>query len=121
MSDIYAELLLESAKHPEHYKLLDDFTATAEGFNASCGDKIQVTLKVTNEIITDVGWIGQGCVISRAHMSVLSELMIGKKISEILKMEKKDLLQFFGFDETLSPGRDKCLLIGLNTVKLALK
>jgi len=118
MDEIYAQLLLDAAKHPANYGELPTATLRGEQVNASCGDHLQVALEVDDSaVITQVRWQGEGCVISRAHMSSLSEMLIGKQLSEVMKLTKQDMLALLGFDEGLAPGREKCLMIGLVTVQ----
>ena len=79
--EIYAQLLLDAAKHPANYGDLPSATLRGEQVNASCGDHLQVALQIDDtRVITEVKWHGEGCVISKAHMSALSEQLIGKKI-----------------------------------------
>ncbi len=118
MDEIYAQLLLDAAKHPANYGELPTPTVTGEQFNASCGDHMQVAMQIDEEgVINLVKWQGEGCVISRAHMSALSELLVGKHMSQAMQLGKQDMLQLFGFNEGLTPGREKCLMIGLVTVQ----
>lgn len=117
IDEIYAQLLLDAAKNPANYGDLPNATWRGDHVNASCGDHVYVALEVDNEVITHVRWHGEGCVISRAHMSALSELLIGKTVTQAKQLTKQDMLQLFGFDENLAPGREKCLMIGLVTVQ----
>jgi nitrogen fixation protein NifU and related proteins len=113
MTELYAELLLEAAKHPSHYGLVDQENMSGGSLNASCGDQISLTGKITNDILTDLKWQGKGCIISRAHMDGLAQRAIGQSLTQILSFSKSDMLQLFGFDDKLAPGREKCLMIGL--------
>lgn len=116
--EIYAQLLLDAAKHPANYGDLSSATLQGEQVNASCGDHLHVALQIDDAtVITQVKWHGEGCVISKAHMSALSELLIGQKLTQVMQLTKQDMLQLFGFNENLAPGREKCLMIGLVTVQ----
>lgn len=121
MHEIYAQLLLDAAKYPANYGELHDASIRISQHNASCGDKLSVALQIdVNHTITAIRWQGEGCVISRAHMSALSELLPGMNSNDVLQMNKTAMLDLFGFDETLAPGREKCLMIGLVTVQKAI-
>lgn len=116
--EIYAQLLLDAAKHPANYGDLSSATIHGEQVNSSCGDHLHVALQIDDAtVITQVKWHGEGCVISKAHMSALSELLIGQKLAQVMQLTKQDMLQLFGFNENLAPGREKCLMIGLVTVQ----
>lgn len=119
MTEMYAELLLETAKHPAHAGVIDRADLHGESFNSSCGDQIAVTAKTDGTLITDLKWQGTGCIISRAHMDALAEKVIGSSLISISQLTKSDMLQLFGFDETMAPGREKCLLIGLKALQQA--
>jgi nitrogen fixation protein NifU and related proteins len=119
--DIYREVLLEAANNPQNYGKLDDADVVSHHLNPSCGDEITVYIK-TDRVgkIIDISWEGQGCIISRASMGELSELLKNMPHSEFEKIDKTTLLDLLGI-ETIAPGREKCLLVGLQTVKKALK
>lgn len=118
MHDLYQEIILEEAKNPQNYGSLADFDQKIEEKNASCGDEITVFIKKdpTSGIITDLKWNGHGCAISRASMSLLSSLVIGLTIEDAKKIDKDTLLQKLGIEE-ISPGRLKCLMLGLRAVE----
>ncbi len=118
MSDIYQEDLIDEAKNPNNYGEMDNPDLFSTQYNASCGDVITVSVKLSpdKQVIADIKWKGQGCVISQASMSVLSQKVKGLKVSELQKLTQKEVLQELGLDE-ISVGRVKCLLLGLNAVK----
>lgn len=118
MTDLFTEIILDEAKHPSNYGTLEGDHLKKIQFNPSCGDVIQVTLRVNEEkqIIEDLKWTGQGCSVSMAAMSLLSGQIKGRPIAEALAISQKDLLQLLEL-ETITPGRIKCLLIGLQAVQ----
>lgn len=120
MTELYAELLLEAAKHPTHYGLISQANMSGGSLNASCGDQISLTGKIDNDILTELKWQGNGCIISRAHMDGLAQRAIGQNINQIARFTKSDMLQLFGFDDTIAPGREKCLMIGLVALQEAI-
>lgn len=118
--DLYQEVLLEAAEHPQNFGTLSDHTHVFDGYNASCGDKVTVQLKVSEEgAVTGIAWQGEGCIISQAAMSAVSEAVKGMNTGEIEAMQLPDVLQLLHFD-TISPGRIKCCMLGLESVKKAL-
>ncbi|MDH5533128.1 MAG: iron-sulfur cluster assembly scaffold protein [Candidatus Pacebacteria bacterium] len=118
MSDLFQEIILDEAKSPANYGTLTGTDLKKVRFNPSCGDTIQVTIKVNQnkESVVDLKWTGEGCTISMATMSLLSKEVIGKKIEDILKLDQEYLLSLLDL-ETITPGRIKCLQLGLKAVK----
>ena len=94
--------------------------ATAEGLNPLCGDEvtISVALGEDGETIEEVKFEGRGCAISQAATSMLTELVKGRKASEVATMPKEELLEEIGIP--LTPVRLKCAILGLTTLKVAL-
>lgn len=118
MSELFAEIIIDEAKHPSNYGTLTGTNLKQVRYNPSCGDTIQVTLKVDDKkrIIKDLKWTGEGCTVSMATMSLLSQKVIGEKIEDVLKIDQKDLLNLLEL-ETITPGRIKCMMIGLKAVQ----
>lgn len=122
MSNIYHEDLLDEAKNPSNFGDLDNADFTTTSYNASCGDVITVSVKLGEDkksgkkIIQDIKWKGQGCIISQASMSVLSEKIKGFSVEKIKELTQEEVLDELGLEE-ISMGRVKCLLLGLSAVK----
>jgi len=87
--------------------------------NPSCGDELTVGLKIENSVIADVAWEGTGCAISQAGMSMLAEELTGKTTEEIHAMKKDDMYALLGVP--IGPRRFKCALLGLHTLKNAIR
>ena len=83
---LYRILIKEHSKNPSNKRTLTDATGEMEFFNPSCGDLVVVQFKLKNEIISDVCFEGQGCAISMASASMMTELMQGKTLSEAQKL-----------------------------------
>ncbi len=118
MTDIYHEDLLDEAKNPSNYGEMDSPDLISTQYNASCGDVITVSVKLSKDgkKIKEIKWKGQGCVISQASMSVLSEKIKGLEIEKLQNLTQEEILLELGLTE-ISVGRIKCLLLGLNVVK----
>ncbi|MFH1508861.1 MAG: Fe-S cluster assembly sulfur transfer protein SufU [bacterium] len=118
MSDqsMYREQILEHSKDPHNFREIKDATKTLKAKNPLCGDDLVVYLKIEDHKITEASFSGQGCAISVAAASLLTDYIKGKKIEEILALTndtfKADIL---GIEPT--PGRIKCAFLALNTVK----
>ncbi len=116
--DLYSEIILDYYKHPRNKGEMAACDAQAEEHNPLCGDKIKVQLQIENDQIIKAQYSGEGCAISQAATSMLTEHIEGKTLEEVKSMETQDILDLLGLD--ISPGRIKCALLGLATTKKAL-
>lgn len=82
LRDLYQDVILDHGRHPRNFGELEGFTHKLEGFNPLCGDQLTVYLKVEDDTITDIHFSGQGCAISVASASLMSERLKGKPVSE---------------------------------------
>ena len=116
----YREVILDHYKNPRSYGLLADAHASAEGQNPLCGDEVTISVKFAadGETIEQIGFEGQGCAISQAATSMLTELVTGRTASEVAVLEKEELLEEIGIP--LTPIRLKCAILGLGVLKVAL-
>jgi nitrogen fixation NifU-like protein len=118
MFDMYQENILDHAKHPHHWGLLESYTHHAQDDNPLCGDRLELTLQVDEDgRVVEVGWTGNGCAISQASASMLGEELIGKTLDEIKAIDKDQVLELIGIP--LSMNRLKCALLSLKVVKAA--
>ncbi len=90
-----------------------------KGGNPGCGDIITICLKVEDKIIKDFKFEGEGCIVSQAGASIISEMVIGKNIDEITSMGPELMAEILGEDLALS--RPKCSTLGISTLKLAIR
>lgn len=113
MNDLYLESLLEEARSPQNVGSLEEPDLTLSAVNASCGDAVQIDLKFDSDgRIIAIAWHGDGCVISQAAMSVLSEAIKGKNMAEAQQITEKTMLELLGLDQIVM-GRRKCLMLGV--------
>lgn len=121
MNDLYREVILQEAAEPQNVGSLPSATHEHSATNASCGDEVTVQLEVTDsETIKNMAWQGNGCAISQASMSLLSEVVIGKSVDDVKNLTDKALLELLGLKE-INPGREKCMMLGLKAVQRALE
>ncbi|MDO8581320.1 MAG: iron-sulfur cluster assembly scaffold protein [bacterium] len=120
MSDsLYREQILEHWRTPQNFGKLVHPTHEAFENNPLCGDEIGIHLNVNNHVVGDIRFYGVGCAISMAATSMLTEIILGKKIEELKKIKKEDVFNLLGVMP--SPSRVKCALLGLSTFKKALQ
>jgi nitrogen fixation NifU-like protein len=117
--DLYADNILDHYKHPRHSGKIAKPTVSHREENISCGDDMTIDLEIENGMIKDLKWHGQGCAISQAAMSLLSEELIGKTVNEIESMKPDEIYALLGVP--VGPRRFKCALLCLHTLKNALR
>ena len=118
MDDLYRDYILEHYRRPHNFGAIENATATQEGANPLCGDRITMQLRVSGEQIAAVGFTGRGCAISQASASLLTDEIKGKPVESAAGMQASDVLDLLGID--ISPARMKCALLSLETLQGAL-
>jgi len=110
-SDLYRQQILDHYKNPRNYGDLDEPTFSHVGENPMCGDTIEmdVVLDDAEETIERVAFEGDGCAISQAAASMLSEQLRGMAIEELQAMDRDDMTEMLGVD--ISPMRVKCAVL----------
>lgn len=116
--DMYAEIILDHYRHPQHYGNLQDATGTAYDANPLCGDKIEIGVRVKDGIIEDAQFTGEGCAISQASASMLLDEIIGKPVEEVAQIENQRVYDLLGVE--LTTARVKCALLSLVVLKKSL-
>lgn len=91
MESMYQEIILDHYKHPHHRVLLEDFDAEVHHVNPTCGDEVTLRVAVRDGMIAGLGWQGEGCSISQASTSVMSDLVVGKDIASAMALQEKFL------------------------------
>ena len=79
---MYQEIILDHYKHPHHKGLREPFQAEVHHLNPTCGDEITLRVQLDGDTITDVSYDSEGCSISQASASVLTDLLIGRSVEE---------------------------------------
>jgi nitrogen fixation protein NifU and related proteins len=137
MDSMYRDIIIDHYKHPQHQGLPDDFDAEIHHVNPTCGDEVTLRVRIADGTIKDLGWEGEGCSISQAATSVMSELVVGRRIADALELHEKflRLMQSQGqadltdeeadeLDDAVAfegvskyPARIKCALLGWMAMK----
>ena len=117
--NIYQDLIMDHYRNPRNYGRLAKATHQSTARNPTCGDSLQMDIRVKNAMISDVKFSGSGCAISQASASLLTEYIKKKSVVQARALTPKDILDLLGV--TLSPARLKCGLLSLETLGKALK
>jgi nitrogen fixation protein NifU and related proteins len=113
--ELYRENILDHYKHPRNHGTLEHPDITFEDANPLCGDRLRMDFEIRDGKITAVRFSGQGCSISQASASMLSEKLEGMSLDDAKKISREDVLEMLGIE--LGPVRLKCALLALKTLK----
>ncbi|MBE3564915.1 MAG: SUF system NifU family Fe-S cluster assembly protein [Thermogemmatispora sp.] len=118
MSMDYREYILDHYRDPRNYGRLENPTVHVEDSNPLCGDQVSMDLLVEGDHVTAVRFQGRGCAISQAATSMLTEMVQGKSVQEVVRLGKDDILEALGIP--ISPARMKCAFLGLRVLHKSL-
>ena len=89
LKELYQEIILEHGKNPRNLRKTENFNKDAKGHNPLCGDKVHVYLKLDEDKkVQDISFEGQGCAISMASASIMTDLVKGKEEQEVKEIVK---------------------------------
>ncbi len=83
LDELYQQIIVEHNRSPRNFKRLDDATRSADGDNPLCGDRITVFVKLDGDVISDIGFQGKGCAISKSSASLMTGAVKGRKVVPI--------------------------------------
>jgi nitrogen fixation protein NifU and related proteins len=86
LNELYRDVILDHNRHPRNFGGLEPADASVEGFNPLCGDRLTLRLRMHDDTISDIRFEGQGCAISTASASLMTEAVKGKTRAEAMKM-----------------------------------
>ena len=120
LDQLYREVILDHYKNPRGHGIIDGADAEAEGQNPLCGDEVSIYVAFGSDgdTIEQVKFSGRGCAISQAATSMLTEMVEGRRATDVATLDKDELLDEIGIP--LTPVRLKCAMLGLTTLKVAL-
>ncbi len=135
LNGLYQEVILEHAKSPRNFKVLPDANRVAHGTNPLCGDNLTLYLAMNGDVIRDISFVGDGCAISKASASILTETLKGKTKAEAEALFEKvramvttgevaggdlgKLAVFAGVHKF--PARVKCAILSWHAMKAAVE
>jgi nitrogen fixation NifU-like protein len=115
MDDLYRDYILEHYRKPHNFGVIEEPSATYEGANPLCGDRITMQLGVKDGVVEEIGFTGRGCAISQASASLLTDEVKGKPVEAVAGIEATDVLDLLGID--ISPARLKCAMLSFESLQ----
>ena len=112
---MYTKKILNLNRNPLNFGKLKKFTLEKEKINELCGDKIKVQILIKNSRIKKIKFLGEGCAISMASASLITEKIKGMKIEEIKKLKENFIFRTLGFEPI--EVRKKCALLCFKIIK----
>jgi len=119
MPVLYSDILLDHFRHPRNYGSLGAPDISNEQFNPLCGDRIRLELKFEQSRVNEARFKGDGCAISTAAASLLTELILGKDIEELTNLPDAQLIS--ALESNIQPARLQCALLPLLALREGLR
>jgi nitrogen fixation NifU-like protein len=105
LDSLYQEIILDHYKHPHRRGLREPYDAEVHHVNPTCGDEVTLRVAVSDGTVTDVSYESQGCSISQASTSVLTDLVVGRPVAEALAVHE-EFLALMQSKGTVEPDED---------------
>ena len=119
MPALYSNVLLDHFRHPRNYGSIDAPDVSHEEFNPLCGDRIRIELKLDQSTIIEARFKGDGCAISTASASLLTELLKGISVNAAASLSDEQLIA--ALESDIQPTRRQCALLPLEAMRAGLK
>lgn len=85
---LYQEVIIDHSRKPRHFHVLDPCSHHATGHNPLCGDRLRVFVRMNGQIIEEVSFVGEGCAISKASASLMTEMARGRTVTEFAQLHE---------------------------------
>jgi nitrogen fixation NifU-like protein len=115
---LYRGKILEHARNPRNRGVLEPADYSYEDAGSVCGDEIRIDIRVHCDRVSEVTFSGQGCAVSQASASVLTELLINMALDDVKALSEDDLLAAIGVP--IGPARLECALLALSVLRAGL-
>lgn len=119
MPALYSETLLDHFRHPRNYGDLPAADISYESFNPLCGDRIRILVKLNDRVVQDAHFKGDGCAISVAAASLLTEMIRGAHLEDLSSLP--DDLLISALESDIQPARLQCALLPLEALRAGMK
>ena len=119
MPALYSETLLDHFRRPRNYGALTAPDLSYESFNPLCGDRIRIELKIENDSVKEVRFRGDGCAISIAAASLLTELILASDLDAVRTISGDQLIA--ALESDIKPTRIQCAVLPLEALRAGLK
>lgn len=117
IDEIYREAILDLYRNPLNKLKLEKYDIHHNENNPLCGDEVEIFIKFdADNKVSEVGYQGEGCAISQASASLVTDKIKGMSKSQIMKMTREEVLGILGL-ENLNPTRQRCALLVLKTIQ----
>lgn len=117
--EMYRENILDHYREPHNARRIGDATFSHRELNPSCGDTIELFVKLEDGKVADVGFDGHGCAISQAAVSMLTDHVKGMDVARLQALSKEDVFRLLGVEVGMT--RLRCALLGLKTLEVGLQ
>lgn len=134
VEQMYQDIILDHYKQKHHSGLREPFDAQVHHVNPSCGDEIDLRVQLAGNVISDVSYAAEGCSISQASTSIMTDLVIGREIGDAMELfeEFREVMEgqgnVQGDEERLEdavafvgvaqfPARVKCAMLGWSAMR----
>ena len=136
LDTLYRQVIMDHYKNPRNKGQLENGTLTIDMNNPTCGDRIHLTMKVEDGIVKDAKFEGEGCSISMASASMMTQIIKGKEVETALKLSNvfSDMMQGKDYDDSIDlgdiealqgvskfPARIKCATLAWKAMEKGLK
>ena len=115
---MYNEKVMEAFRNPQNVGEIENYDGLGKVGNASCGDIMQITLKIENDVIVDAKFKTFGCAAAIATSSTATKMVIGMTIEEALKLTNKKVVEEL---EGLPPQKIHCSVLAEEAIKAAIE
>jgi len=116
--DLYRQKILDHYRSPRNFGQLRGATHRAQRSNPLCGDEVEIAVKVARGMVRQIKFTGRGCAISMAATSLLTEAVLGHRVSKIRALKSEEALDLLG--APIAPARHSCALLGYEALREAL-
>ncbi len=89
LDQLYREIIIDHSRQPHNYGLMSGSALQLEGFNPLCGDRFTVYVDLDGVIVRDIKFNGQGCAISTASTSIMTDIVKGREVADILQLAER--------------------------------